>query len=141
MAVRHKRIFGSQASTQHKEKYAEFCVRYSEDVVLECFNDWAADAKEWVATANIKQPLFVFWKKLPDMAETIMAVKDEETAEKVQQETAAEKQKDETAAKEASTVVQAAANWKFLNTPGPALCSEATLEDLGIAPEGNNGQQ
>lgn len=69
IAVRHKRIFGTQASVGQKDKYAEFCHTYGEDVVLACFEDWAQDAKEWARDNAIKQPLFAFWKKLPDMAE------------------------------------------------------------------------
>jgi hypothetical protein len=77
-AVSHRRIFGSQASTTFKEKYAEACKQYGESVVLECFEDWANDAKDWVKRDNVKQPFFAFLKKLPDMAEVILAANREE---------------------------------------------------------------
>ncbi len=83
MALRHKRVFGTQASGTHKDKYAEACSNYGEEVVLACFDDWSQDAKDWVKSVGMKQPLFAFWKKLPDMAEV-----QKEIVQEVQQEEA-----------------------------------------------------
>lgn len=101
MALRHKRIFGTQASTTHKEKYAEYCHAYGEDVVLACFDDWAADAKDWALSVGMKQPLFAFWKKLPDMAEVQKEIVEEE------QQAAATVAAEETARQKDSAAVEA----------------------------------
>jgi uncharacterized protein YdaU (DUF1376 family) len=68
IAIRHKRIFGKKAGAMFKAKYAEACATYSEDVVLECFDAWAPGNKSWVETNSVDQPLFAFFKKLPEEA-------------------------------------------------------------------------
>lgn len=130
IAVKHKRIFSTQASTAHKGNYAAACDKYSEDVVLECFDDWSADAKDWVKENGVKQPLFAFWKKLPDMAETIMAAKAEEKQEHEQAVKVEQKKQTEQAHADASVVRQAAANWKRLTTAPPPENGASVLEYL-----------
>ena len=66
----HKHIFRKNPTdpNRHKGKYAEACHKHTEDVVLECFRLWAESKKEWVLNDGIQQPLYVFWKALPDLA-------------------------------------------------------------------------
>lgn len=90
LAVKHKRYFGTQASTGHKDKYAKACSEYGEEIVLQAFEEWVvAGAREWVDRNGVKQPLFAFWKQLPDLAETLQGeaeVVAAETAEAAREE-------------------------------------------------------
>ncbi len=92
IAIRHKNVFGKQASVKFKDKFFEACAQYGEDVVLECFDAWATGAKDWVEANGVDQPLFSFFKKLPAEAENIVeineAVQEEKTlaAQKKQRE-------------------------------------------------------
>jgi hypothetical protein len=143
IAIRHKRIFGRQASISHKEKYAEFCARFSEEIVLECFEDWSQDAKDWVDSAGVKQPLFAFWKKLPDMAETAIGVRAAEKQETDDAVTAAAVAQTEAAAILASERRQADENWKRLTTPGKILGKDGReiveCDILSLLPEVPDG--
>ncbi len=83
IAIRHRNAFSKKASVSFKGKYAEACATYGEEVVLECFDAWAPGAKDWVKNNNVDQPLFSFFKKLPeeatDAVEINKAVEEEST--------------------------------------------------------------
>ena len=119
LAVRHKRLFGTQASTTMKDKYAAACQQYGEAVVLDCFEDWAKDAKDWVSNSGIKQPLFAFFKKLPEMAPTAQAVAEEIVQEKQAVEHAAEKEQQRQEAITASVEKQDAEMYAFMAAEPP----------------------
>lgn len=78
LALRHKRYFGQKASVMFKTKYAEACSKYTETVVLECFDAWAPSAVEWVKRDNVTNPLHAFFKKLPDEAQDALEVSQAE---------------------------------------------------------------
>ena len=90
IALRHRTVFGKKAGVNFKDKYFEACKNYGEDVVLQCFDDWAAGAKDWIEANNVKEPLFPFFKKLP--AEAADAV--ELNAAEVEQRNAAKQEAD-----------------------------------------------
>jgi hypothetical protein len=68
IALRHRAVFGKKAGVSFKDKYFEACKTYGEDVVLQCFDDWAAGAKDWVEADSVREPLWAFFKRLPDEA-------------------------------------------------------------------------
>ncbi len=82
IAIRHKNVFGKQASVKFKDKFFEACANYGEDVVLECFDAWATGAKDWVEVNGVDQPLFSFFKKLPAEAENIVEINEAVKEEK-----------------------------------------------------------
>ncbi len=82
IAIRHKNVFGKQASVKFKDKFFEACAQYGEDVVLECFDAWATGAKDWVEANGVDQPLFSFFKKLPAEAENIVEINEAVQEEK-----------------------------------------------------------
>ncbi len=82
IAIRHKNVFGKQASVKFKDKFYEACAQYGEDVVLECFDAWATGAKDWVEANGVDQPLFSFFKKLPAEAENIVEINEAVQEEK-----------------------------------------------------------
>jgi|SRR5271166_1017473 len=90
IALRHRSVFGRKAGVSFKDKYFEACKTYGEDVVLQCFDDWAAGAKDWVEANNVREPLFSFFKKLPDEAadavELNVAEKEQHEAEQLLKE-------------------------------------------------------
>ncbi len=79
IAIRHKNVFGKQASVKWKDKFYEACAQYGEDVVLECFDAWAEGAKTWVTS---DQPLFLFFKNLNAEAENIVEINEAVQEEK-----------------------------------------------------------
>ncbi len=82
IAIRHKNVFGKQASVKFKDKFFKACAQYGEDVVLECFDAWATGAKDWVEANGVDQPLFSFFKKLPAEAENIVEINEAVQEEK-----------------------------------------------------------
>jgi uncharacterized protein YdaU (DUF1376 family) len=130
IAVRHKRFFGNQASVGLKDKYAEACAQYSEEVVLECFDDWAADAKDWVKSNAIKQPLFTFFKKLPEMADVAVAVRQAEKETQAQQAAEQRAQAARNAATEAYVAKQKADDVAFMEKEPPPQNGGDALEYL-----------
>ena len=79
IAIRHKNVFGKQASVKFKDKFLKACAQYGEDVVLECFDAWAEGAKTWVTS---DQPLFLFFKNLNSEAENIIEINEAVQEEK-----------------------------------------------------------
>ena len=79
IAIRHKNVFGKQASVKWKDKFYEACAQYGETVVLECFDSWAEGAKTWVTS---DQPLFLFFKNLNSEAENIVEINEAVKEEK-----------------------------------------------------------
>ena len=79
IAIRHKNVFGKQASVKFKDKFFKACAQYGEDVVLECFDAWAEGAKTWVTS---DQPLFLFFKNLNSEAENIIEINEAVQEEK-----------------------------------------------------------
>jgi hypothetical protein len=79
LSTRHKRLLGKPVSSpaRHKEKYVQFCDQYGEDIVLQCFDAWAPTKREW-ANDPKSQPIFQFWKDLPDLADDLQADKESE---------------------------------------------------------------
>ena len=110
IAVRHYRLFSKKPSVKFKDKYFEACKEYTEEVVLDCFDSWSQGARDWVKRENVEQPLYSFFKKLPeeaaDAVELREAVQEDDhrlTTEK--QKADAQKQR-ELAANEASIARQ-----------------------------------
>jgi hypothetical protein len=130
LAVKHKRYFGKQASSTFKEKYAAACKQFGEDVVLDCFEDWSTDAKDWVKNEGVKQPLFGFFKKLPDMAETVVAARQVDVAEAAKCAADAARAQEAQATREkqiAAARLADAAKWDSMSKP--STDNEVSLAD------------
>lgn len=122
ISTRHKRILGKSVTgaSRHKEKYAEYCHAFTEDVVLECFDEWAQAKREWVRNSNVQVPLFIFWKDLPDMAADILAAKEADAADNTARVQAEESRKKNAAANEEYVNQQKRADWEFMTAePAP----------------------
>lgn len=120
LAVRHKRWFGSQASTSHKDKYADACSKYGEEVVLASFDEWVvAGAKQWVERNDVKQPLFAFWKQLPDLAETNKQIAEADAEDKQKAVVQAAEKSTLAAATEALVQKQMHEHHTFMNYEAP----------------------
>lgn len=130
LAVKHKRFFGKQASSTLKAQYGTACAKYGEDVVLECFNDWAPDALDWVKANDVKQPLFAFFKKLPDMAETVVGAREADAAEVTQRAADAARAQQETTQREQQVVAARKADAdKWDSMTKPSTDNEVSLAD------------
>ena len=84
LAVRYKRYFGSKASTTLQDKYYNACNAYGEDIVLACFEDWVPEGVAWKRRDPDAQPLYSFFKKLPDMVADEIAIQNAEKKEQEQ---------------------------------------------------------
>jgi hypothetical protein len=93
ISVRHYRLFSKKPSVQFKDKYFDACNKYGEEVVLSCFDTWAAGSADWIKRENVVHPLFSFFKKLPD--EAADAVEILEAVQEDDARLASEKQKAE----------------------------------------------
>jgi len=76
LAIRFREVLGKyiSATKTNKKQYSEFCLEYGEDVVLSVFNEWAAQNKPWLVDKD--DPLFFFWKSLPENVEALAAEKE-----------------------------------------------------------------
>jgi uncharacterized protein YdaU (DUF1376 family) len=83
LAIRFREVIGKFISSTktNKARYSEFCGQYEEDRVLEIFDEWASQNKSWLSEKN--DPLFYFWKDLPDLAEASSAQKEFEKKDEV----------------------------------------------------------
>lgn len=110
IAIRHFRLFSKKPSVKFKDKYFDACKEYSEKVVLDCFDSWASGVIDWVKRENVDQPLFAFFKKLPEEAsdalELLEAVQEDDARIDTEKKQAAEQKKREEAANEASIAKQ-----------------------------------
>jgi uncharacterized protein YdaU (DUF1376 family) len=86
---RHSHVLGKKAnSAKFQEKYEAACVKYGEDVVFTCFDEWADAARDWIKRDRVDHPLFAFFKILDSLAEDEIAnrhdkeeIKQEKTLE------------------------------------------------------------
>lgn len=134
MSTRHKRLLGKPVSspTRHKQTYYEMCELFSEEIVLECFDNWAPSKREWADDPK-SQPIFAFWKNLPDLAADAIADLAAENDEKAAVEKAQVVEKQQAANVEASQRRQAAENWKTLTTAPEPTIGECDV--LSLLPE------
>ncbi len=104
LALRYRNVFGKKAGAEFKKKFYDACEKYTEEVVLECFDLWATDGKrDWCEANSFDKPLHLFFKKLPEEAEDALDVNLEmkrQNAEKVEHKKLAD------AAQEASIAQQ-----------------------------------
>lgn len=78
LAVRYRNVFGKKAGAEFKKKFFENCDKYTEGIVLECFDLWATEGKrDWCEANGFDKPLNLFFKKLPEEAEDALAVNNE----------------------------------------------------------------
>lgn len=131
MSTRHKRLLGKPVASpsRHKETYYEMSKRFTEEIVLECFENWAPSKRQWAEDPK-SQPIYLFWKDLPDLAEDMVADRDAENQEKQLVEQHAVTEKQQQAEQEASIVRQAGENWKRLTTAPPPENGASVLEYL-----------
>jgi hypothetical protein len=129
ISTRHKRLLGKPVSSplRHKEKYVQFCDQYGEDIVLQCFDSWAPTKREW-ANDPKSQPIFQFWKDLPDLADDLQADKESEKEQAAAARAAELKAEQDRKFQEASIdrqVAESQARW----AAHPQV-NEMSLEDL-----------
>ncbi len=104
LAVRYRNVFGKKAGAEFKKKFYDACEKYTEEVVLECFDLWVTDGKrDWCEANGFDKPLHLFFKKLPEEAEDAL---DINTEIKKQDDAKVEKKKCDDAAQEASIARQ-----------------------------------
>lgn len=82
---RHSHLLGKKADSKlFQGKYDDFCAKYGGDVVWTCFEEWAADARDWVRREKVKHPLYGFFKQLDSLADDEIASR-ESSAEQEQE--------------------------------------------------------
>jgi hypothetical protein len=70
LSLRYRNVFGKKAGSEFKKRYYEACEKYTEEVVLECFDSWATpNQRDWCESNGFDRPLNLFFKKLPEEAE------------------------------------------------------------------------
>lgn len=81
LAIRFRGVLGKFISSTktNKQKYTEFCNQFGEDKILTVFNDWAEQNKSWVGEKG--DPLFYFFKDLPDLVEAVASEKAQQEPE------------------------------------------------------------
>ena len=73
LAVAYRKYFGAKASVKHfQERYQDACAKYPESIVMACFHTWAPGGKRWADKCNVSEPLYAFFKHLPEEAEDAM---------------------------------------------------------------------
>ena len=77
MRMRHKNVFEKKPAKRFEKEYQNACLKYGESVVLECFDNWASGSREWIKRENVTDPLFIFFKKLPEEAEDALELADD----------------------------------------------------------------
>lgn len=82
VAIAHIKAFGFRPPVMFKIRYAEACARYTEEIVMACFDTWAHGDTGWVKRENVGQPLFAFFKQLPSMTKDAMAFSKTEISER-----------------------------------------------------------
>jgi uncharacterized protein YdaU (DUF1376 family) len=132
IAIRHKRIFGKKAATQFRIKYADACLKYGETIVLECFDSWAPGALDWVRREGVDQPLFSFFKKMPQEAEEAVelaeALKEDDQRLAQQQQATADREK-QAAAVQADSIERQTQEIIARRDARPQV-SEVSMEDF-----------
>jgi hypothetical protein len=129
IAIKCRRQFGKiPADARSKDNYAEACFKYSEDVVLAAFDEWAQGAG-WVKEKGY-DPLRMFLKALPDIAGVMQAEKELEQAEGIQRAADAAQAQRDRAAREsqiAAARLADAAKWDSMSKP--STDNEVSLAD------------
>lgn len=121
IATRHRNLLGKMVASpkKHQEKYFEFCNNFGEDIVLECFEQWAPSKRQWAQDPQ-SQPIFDFWKQLPDLAADLLAIKEEENAQQKAIQSEQQNQNKENAAVEQHVAAQKKADGEFMkSSPAP----------------------
>lgn len=129
IAVKCKRQFGRiPGDARSKDNYAEACFKYSEDVVLAAFDEWAPGAG-WVKEKGY-DPLRMFLKALPDIADVLTADKELTQAEDVQRAAdAAQAQKDQATREQQVAAARKADADKWDSMTKPSTDNEVSLAD------------
>ena len=132
LALKHRSYFHTKASVRFKDKYVDACSRFTEQVVLDCFDLWAPGAVDWVKREGIGNPLHAFFKKLPDEAQDALEITEAEreqaTAAAVQSARAADEKKADAEFMAASIERQTQEIVQRLNAH--PVANEMSLEDL-----------
>jgi hypothetical protein len=83
LAIRFREVLGKFVSSTktNKKQYSDFCGRYGEDLVLSVFNEWAAQNKSWLRDKD--DPLFFFWRSLPENVEATSSEREAEKSDQV----------------------------------------------------------
>jgi hypothetical protein len=78
-AILYRNAFKKKAGVEFKDKYFDACLKYSEDVVLDCFKTWASPAKvDWLEANGWDKPLNSFFKHLPEEASDAVEINSAE---------------------------------------------------------------
>jgi hypothetical protein len=125
LALRHRAAFKKKAAVAFRDQYLAACDKYGEDVVLQCFDEWAANNKDWMIEKGFKEPLRLFFKILPEEAVDTMELN---TAEQEQKAEATEKQQRETTAIENGIQQQIEEHQRELRKPSNV--NEVNPEDF-----------
>lgn len=86
LAIRYRRAFATRLSGSKnvRQRYSEACRQFSENIVLEMFDNWSQTAgwiKDWAAEGKLRTDgLKGFYNQLPEMLEIEAEVKKDETA-------------------------------------------------------------
>lgn len=116
LAIRYRNVFGKKAGAEFKSRYAEACSKYTESVVLECFEGWATPGtRVWCEANGFDRPLNLFFKKLPDEAADTVELNNTMAAEK--EKAVVEKQKAEKSREESIERQTKEHNERFARTP------------------------
>lgn len=78
IAIQYRTVFGRQASTKFKARYFDACQQYGSEAVVECFNNWAPNARAWAERENVEHPLHAFFKQLAALVEDVVETKNAE---------------------------------------------------------------
>lgn len=125
----YRHVFGKKPdSARFKHKYEQACLEYGEDVVIACFESWAATAGDLIK--GFDNPLYSFFKKLPDLAADEVACKQEDKELAAQAEKEKQQRAQDEAAMEESIRRQKAADWLRMNETPPPENGASVLEYL-----------
>jgi hypothetical protein len=135
IAIPYRNVFGKKAGADFKKRYFDACLKFGEDVVLECFHAWATqNTADWCETNGFDRPLNLFFKKLPEEAEDTIGLNQ---AEKEINEKAAEVRRTGDEIQAASIEKQTADLVALLDSRDVKRESEGSLEDFMASVEEN----
>jgi hypothetical protein len=133
LSIRHFRLFGGKKpSVKFTAQYAAACLKYGEQIVLDCFDSWANGSAAWIKSQNIEQPLFIFFKNLDKEAEDAMelaeALKEDDSRIEQEKRAVAERGKQAAAAQDES--IERQTQEIIARRDARPAVSEVSLEDF-----------
>lgn len=133
LSIRHFRLFGGKKpSVKFSAQYAAACLKYGEQIVLDCFDSWANGSASWIKSQNIEQPLFIFFKNLDkeaeDAVELAEALKEDDQRLAQQQQATADREK-QAAAVQADSIERQTQEIIARRDARPQV-SEVSMEDF-----------